>query len=619
MPPLEAGASVRAFYHMNDSNHGYRFVRLPDSMPEETPEGSPFVVGMSTGWVPATVVEPWRPAAPDATVHVRLHGHFVDPWLKADSHGHPSNPSHAWALPRSLVKSRDEPAVKIELALLVVRWWDYWNKRNKVSRTYNILNEDLILDVLDNKGTPHEAFGKEGRYQVLTAFVVNSFDLSLITEKHVKSLKRWSTRQAGLYFLWPQQVHDLETRRVQEDAKSSTYAGLVTEESLFELMQRMEDAGVQSMWPHSSRLYRQLCGKLYLPHVSQDRPELCVPLTVAVDVASQADTPQAAAELALNRLLELKGMRLDAATTFRGVAKRGFCWMGTHVKPFTGRDELNEVVKELRGEDSTATLYIQELVEGVLCELRVICVRDLAAGPEAVMKEVVWMELKGETSRGSGFQLASHKTIPTNVVAERVCGGSEEAKSYLEQRAKAAVDSWLAWLRGSDFGTPVNCRFDFLVAPRAREAIPSKEPPAAKPLQLWLVELTECGSSLCGLSHTPRTVALLNVLMQGADADGRFPAPLPSLTPSPEARNSGGQSRYAERDYPRDVVNRNPSNGFRPGRRKIATKPRPAFPVAGAVVVAAAAILVLIRKGTVQAVRNELARLLQVVLLRIRH
>lgn len=142
------------------------------------------VVGLSTGWVPATVAESYPPAAdsPGAangscagSVLVFLHGRFADGmWWP----GHGDHPDKGavdgmyWRVPRAHVRLMDFPQPVTVLSLLVVRHWQYTAVRQE-ARSHNVLHEGLVLDALD---APHQAFGQAGSYEVYSAFIRVSED-----------------------------------------------------------------------------------------------------------------------------------------------------------------------------------------------------------------------------------------------------------------------------------------------------------------------------------------------------------------------------------------------------------------------------------------------------------
>lgn len=518
-PPLASGDLVRAFYHMNDHPGGFRYVRVPNSPPEGTPEAVA-TIGLSTGWIPATVAEDWKPgqkeAGQDDRVLVKLHGHFVDVY---NLDPEPVKGMY-WRVKRSLVRQTSAassvaraPQAKLELSLLVVRWWDYYNKNNRRSRTHNVANEEMLLDVLEGPHSPHAEFGESGAYEVHSAFVRSGEDLEAISSSLAQNMR--AQQKAAFYFLWP-------TQRVAVEKKQ---AGCVSETSLFALMKRMEDLGVQSRWPHPRPLYRELSGKLWIARTSQGRPELRVPPTVMVDLERwQADQDSAVKDI----ITELKsigdqGEQEKAVDSYRGVVKLGFSWMGEDVLPFTGPKELWKALTQLLdGAQPGAVCLVQKRIEDVACEIRTICCRDLAAGPEAMKMELARMKLRQPRHTDETFALTSHLTMTEAEACDQVFKGDAKALQAAQSEVLRLSHLWLAWLRDEGFGVPDNCRLDFIVvAPKASGGgLPD----------VWTIELCECGGALCGFTHHARTAAAVNACFSDSkDASSRAPRPLPAL------------------------------------------------------------------------------------------
>jgi len=477
------------------------------------------------------VAEEWRPeqlGSREPRVLVRLHGRF------ADAYNRDPEPVKGmyWRVKRSHIRSMGAQQPAAELSLLVVRWWDYWNPRNRRSRSHNVANEEMLLDVLEGPGSPHALFGERGSYEVHSAFVRNSADLESMGQALAAAMR--GKCQAGLYFLWPTQ-HASDARRLP---------GAVAEPALLGLMERMEAAGVPTRWPHPLNLYRQMAGKLWVPRVSCERPDLCVPLTVRLDMAKWDADQRAAAEDAIAELQRLRaaspGGRAPAEGTFRGVAKLGFSWMGADVRPFTGAAELVSALRHLlEGAQRDTVCLVQERIEDVACELRFLCCQDLAQGPEAVKKEILWMKLHApQHNSDETFHLTSHQTMGAQEAADYAFCGSMEALRDAEKKAAGLADLWLQWFRQEGYGTPATCRLDFLVSVPARR----RGRPEAS---VWTVELCECGGSLCGLLPHGRTTACLNACLAGSAS--LPPQPLPPLRSPP---TSSPQGRSAEAGGP---------------------------------------------------------------------
>jgi hypothetical protein len=485
--PLASKEAVRAFYHMNDHPTGFRYLRLLNSSPEVSPE-TVAKIGLSTGWIPATVAEAWNPeqaaSSPDDRVLVKLHGHFGDVY---NVDAQPVNGMY-WRVKRSLVRPMGVSQAKLDVSLLVVRWWDYWNRQNRRSRTHNVANEEMLLDVLEGPHSPHEAFGEHGNYEIHTAFVRNEADLEAMGASLAQAMR--GQRKAGLYFLWPTQ-------------RPARHAGCVPEPPFFAVMERMENLGVRTCWPHGRHLYRELAGKLWVPRVSRGRPELRVAPTVKVDMARWQADPEAAVE---ELITDLKGMGdqsrsgIDSAS-YRGVAKLGFSWMGEDVLPFTGPKDLLKVLSQhLENSTPETVCLVQQRVEDVTCELRLVCCRDLANGPEAVKMEIVRMRLKPPRHNDQTFSLTGAITMSKEEATQVAFRGNVEMMEEAEREVFRLGHLWLAWLRDEGYGVPSSCRLDFLVT------VPKG---AARP-EVWTVELCENGGSLCGLTHHARTAATLN-------------------------------------------------------------------------------------------------------------
>lgn len=524
---LASGEAVRAFYHANDHPQGFRFVRMLDGSPEVSPETLDHVaIGLSTGWIPATIAEEWSPklaaGRDDDRVLVRLHGRFIDAYKKD---GPDPVDGLYWKVSRACVRRMGAPQPQADLSLLVVRWFDYYNKSNQRSASHNVANEKMLLDVLQEEGSPHAAFaeaGRPGRYEVHSAFVRSTADLELIGVQVAASMR--GRRRAALYFLWPTQRPSVEIRM----------PGCVGEAALFPLMDRMEGAGVRTCWPHNSKLYRELSGKTWVPRMSRGRPDMRVPATASLTCADFDKEPLEAAEKAIAELQAISGQR-DAATC-RGVAKLGFSWMGEDVRPFTGAAELAKVLTQFFDGATPATMcLVQERVDNVVCELRFICMRDMAEGPDKVKKEIVRMCLHPPRHNDETFALTSANTMSAAEATAGPFRGNAEALRQAEQEAEALADRWLKWFVEEGHGLPTVCRLDFLVTLSPQPQSGGANNAAAPTPQVWTLELCECGGSLCNLSVAARATACTNELVCGAgNLDGEalpagFPKPLPVL------------------------------------------------------------------------------------------
>jgi len=518
---LAAGDAVRAFYHMNDHPGNYRYVRLHGASPDGKSDDF-CVVGMSTGWIPATVVEDWNPEddRTDSRVLVQLYGQFADPYKPEPEPVH----NMYWKVNREHVRRMDETQAPAEVSVLVVRWWDYWNAKNRRSRSHNVANEQMILDVLEGPGSIHGVLGPGGGYEIHTAFVRSTSDLAAL--ERVASSMRGAQRVA-MYFLWPTQRPSVERRAI----------ATVSEPVLFRLMDGMESAGVRGCWPHPARFYRELSGKLWIPRVCQSKPHLQVMPTLAIDAEGWRKDPRGSAEGCIAQLMRMREPSSEPANDgpYRGVLKLGFSWMGEDVRPFSGVDDLAKGVLQMTdGAEGSPVCLVQERLENVVCELRAVCCRDRASGPTAFTKELVWMTLH-PPRHDDTFSLTSHQTMTRAEAIDLAFKGNADAAKIAEEEVERLTDAWFQWFLDEGFGTPGACRLDFIVAFSSKVTVRT-------------VELSECGASLCGLPHAARTVAALNECLDVSGA--RAPLALPPLRApvSPQKRDEG--SRMAQQLVP---------------------------------------------------------------------
>ncbi|CAJ1390248.1 unnamed protein product [Effrenium voratum] len=482
--------SVRAFYDMNKHPHGYRYVRLLQAQ-EDKAAGA--LIGLSTGWVPATVAEDF---SGDGEVLVKMHGHFDDvfePKPVEDMH---------WRVHPDLIIPRTAKAASIELSLLVVRWKQYY-PGTRASRSHNVLNEDMIKDVLEGAGSLKEALGK-GQYEIFTVFASRGEDLDAVPSL-VKKMR--GKRKAAMYFLWPSQKMEKEGR-----VKAAALEGL---------MQRMEADGVKTCWPHPLPLYQDIVSKSWAARECA-APELRIPNTTEVRL-SDGSAAQAIEEL--QALARRQGREPRSKEEYAGVAKLGYAWMGESVIPFVGEENLTRALKKLLdGAEKEAKCLVQERIENVRCEMRAFCCRDYANSEERYAIKLLNIQMKPPTHQtwDPTFRMADHRTWTDDDLARQCFGGDKK----LVAKAKAAVlqltERWMDWFR-RNHSEPHVIRMDFMVSV-----------PAPGDFEIHTCELTECGGSTCGLHVAPRTSATLNACLADGDFPEAFPKPLP---PFQEERN----------------------------------------------------------------------------------
>merc|ERR1712137_424904 len=320
------------------------------------------------------------------------------------------------------------------------------------------------------------------------------------------------------YFLWPTQSINAEKA-----------GGCVREQNFFDLCQRVERVGIRSGWPHPSHLYRQLCGKLWIPQMSLNK-EYRVPPTTRVHGADVRADARFAAEQAIHRLLgirrEIWGEKDIPVDDFKGVAKLGFSWQGDDVCPFSGVDNLMNVLLKLfeQRHSQQVLCLVQAMIPDVVCEHRIFNFLDAKRGE--YVREHLWLKMKGRGEHHlhqsvcivKDFALASAKVIPREQAVFDYFGGDNASCEQVVVTTEQLADRWLLWFTAESADPPPVMRLDFLVS-RAIGFTPV----------VWTCEVGECGASLCSIECDNRNAAALNWAVR-YDPSGRFPIPMPAVT-----------------------------------------------------------------------------------------
>jgi len=217
-------------------------------------------------------------------------------------------------LVRSVDGDRPPPVL---LSVLAVRCMDYWS--NTTWSDYSVTSDGLHRDLVDG---PHGLFHTlAGEFEMYTAFVKSTGDLDRISASWAQAALQ-GLNTVAWYFLWPQ-----HRTPVGPAERCCARSGSVHEQRLFALYQRIDRAGIRSGWPHPCSLYRQLCGKLWIPQMSLNKAH-CVPPTTRVQYADLRVDAHRTAEQAICRLIAIRQQVWDrpAVSTeeFSGVAKLGF-------------------------------------------------------------------------------------------------------------------------------------------------------------------------------------------------------------------------------------------------------------------------------------------------------
>ena len=174
------------------------------------------------------------------------------------------------------------------VSLLVVRWWDYHSHKQK--NEYKITSEFAVRTFVENSGIK-DLLGT--RFEIFSVFVRYSEDLDVFDPHQVYDLMS-GFHKVGLYYLWP-----VQKRNAHE------LAGMVEERRFFNMLEKAEDAGIDTRYPAPLHLYRQLCGKLYYNAACLNK-DLQTPITTRVLASNIKKDPVQAAKNAVQALNEIR-------------------------------------------------------------------------------------------------------------------------------------------------------------------------------------------------------------------------------------------------------------------------------------------------------------------------
>jgi len=306
------------------------------------------------------------------------------------------------------------------------------------------------------------------RYSVHTAIIWRESDLGEVTAEEASEALAGAQRVGAVYLLSPQQI----------EGAFRTKSYLVHDRALFALMERLERAGLPTVFPHPSHLYRALVAKEWPAQLCLS-PGYHVPLSTRVPRGAVTRDAQGAAESALAALEALRAARAgaqaaelrrgDAAESSpqRSVVKMPCAWKSEGVAMCTGAVELAAALKDMSAHGEHASYLVQERMDGIACEAMVYLLRGQIAGVRY-------------------YRFAHHGAPPeylTRSTAMDLLGG-EQAALQAEDTMKDLALRWLAWTR-AQCCTPVPfLRLDFLLT----SAAATGGSPA-----VWTCEVSELG------------------------------------------------------------------------------------------------------------------------------
>ncbi|KAH8053119.1 hypothetical protein JL722_9785 [Aureococcus anophagefferens] len=328
-------------------------------------------------------------------------------------------------------------------------------------------------------------------YEAVTAYVASTDDLRSLCERRLLDLVAGCDHYGALYLLWPTQFDDGTAGR----------PGMVPASPFFDLMQRLEGAGIPSRFPHAAHVYRTLVSKEWTSHLGAVGA-LAVPPTTRVNLSAIERDAEGAARRAVDALKvvgrDFKARRPKdggAKPWTRGVAKLGHSWEAIDVRAWRGKGQLRDALRSLARQPGCRAdyVFVQEFVEAV-GEVRAYCVDgklekllytrfdDPDAGDEPV----------GEEDQG---RFVTFSELERADAVQQWFRGDEALADAAEREVRTLVGRWLAWLRGLDSEPLPFVRVDVFVCVHDDPAT------GAPKLSVATGELTELGA---GTSTTGR-------------------------------------------------------------------------------------------------------------------
>jgi len=344
-------------------------------------------------------------------------------------------------------------------------------------------------------------------YEIFSAFIQSSEELAKIPPAFIRTLLN-GVHHGALYFLWPilfQDGHD--------------YPAYVNRDLEFNLLVRMETAGIPTRFPHASHLYRIFASKEWTTQMCL-HPLLQVPLTVAVSRQAIACNSTKAASTAIQALENLSNSRASWSSQLnqqskpggpitKGVAKLGYSWEAMDVQVWSNVADLSRSLDSLAHQPGSLVdlVLVQEWVEFDV-EMRHFIVEADLADPESVKpKKIVFTIMKEiEDNCFRSFDRFDRKGC-----LKKCFQNDDAALADAEQQAQNLIWQWLQWLQAQSHELPTVIRFDIL----AKRVGPGRAAIATG-------ELTELGGCFLGWPQGPQVVfgaMLRSVLKDVAASD----------------------------------------------------------------------------------------------------
>jgi hypothetical protein len=324
-------------------------------------------------------------------------------------------------------------------------------------------------------------------YEVLSVFVQHSDEFAGVSPEFLASLC-CGRNIVALYFLWP--IQGLQSY----GDKHSTTACYLEQGALYDVVGRMEAAGIVTLWPHHSQLWRSLSSKDWVPGLSII-PKYHVPLTTRVPKSLILRDVNAAAKQALKTLWLLQQakrsddvyqgpLNSDWAADLRNercVVKLGFSYEGIDVKMVAGEEQLADALYRLVAQPGYTNdcAYVQQRVNRVDLEARCFVV-------EGQVTEVLYTRF-ARIDR-AGFVRDYEKAHSAAEAMHDWFFNDQTAWQSAMNQIQVLCQRWFVWMMTQASDPTVSVRIDFMM-----------ERVAPGIADVWTGEVGEQGYSMGGI------------------------------------------------------------------------------------------------------------------------
>jgi hypothetical protein len=310
----------------------------------------------------------------------------------------------------------------------------------------------------------HEQLGHD--YELYGSMIRREKELGEIKPEPIRKALMGARHVGVVHLLCPQQIV----------GAFRTKSYLVHDRALFDLMERLERAGLPSVYPHSSHLYRVFTSKEWPAQLCL-APAFRVPLCTRVPRGSVAQCPNNAAEEALGALAMLRIATSSGAAALsntaapaapqqlRCVAKLACSWKSEGVVMCDGTEELALALSQFASTGEHSSYLVQERIDGVICEASVYLLRGKMAGFRY-------------------YRFPHHRAPPEYMARGCAAGylGGEQAVIQAEEVMGPLALQWYAWAKAQCSASVPFMRVDFLLA---------KQTDGSTTPSVWTGELSE--------------------------------------------------------------------------------------------------------------------------------